>query len=1128
MEINLHSPNAEKSINILNNYSSPFVNRVNHECNTNVSENGQVGFNRFGRLSPNRILRQTNSLPPSSDDKQPKQSRRWQSVSPASSRAGYTLVPTTPTNVLNNEDDQQENESDDDINCHVNLNKSTASYARSIESGEFELATSLKRQSTATRVLSLGADVLPDYKLQTPRIHRWTILHYSPFKAVWDWIILLLVIYTAIFTPYSAAFLLNEENHRKKGKKYFENPIDIIDLLVDVMFIIDILINFRTTYVNSNDEVISHPGKIAVHYLKGWFIIDVVAAIPFDLLLVGSDTDETTTLIGLLKTARLLRLVRVARKIDRYSEYGAAVLLLLMATFALIAHWLACIWYAIGNAERPTLNPKIGWLDHLANATHQYYNNTQGGPNIKAKYVTALYFTFSSLTSVGFGNVSPTTNLEKIFSICVMLIGSLMYASIFGNVSAIIQRLYSGTARYHTQMLRVKEFIRFYQIPNPLRQKLEEYFQHAWTYTNGIDMNMVLKGFPECLQADICLHLNRNLLDNCSAFKGASPGCLRAISMKFKTTHAPPGDTLLIRGDVLQALYFISRGSIQILKDGIVMALLGKDDIFGENPCLYSTLGKSSCNVQALTYCDLHKISREDLLDVLDLYPEFYHQFSANLEVTFNLRDEERAGVDPRVVYKFSRAGGRVPEIEDRTEDDIRKHAYRPPRERRWAKLPRDNSSNDGSGFSYDDDNRRVSTAGALEFTAFPESRDEVPAADLDFNKQQIPLQTQQLVGTFNSIAGVVQQLSTSIADIRQTRSEQIIEDPQQTSAKLGSSMRDEPHRQAIESAPGCGIGVVPKDISEKDGRCSIPGSSGTMPKSSSSMTIPLSSPSLHSHAGAIGGGGECGRAEKQQETVPIETLKVLDDRIDNLARQVQRLEEKLSNDIQTILNLLQHQSPQTRHRINSPQQHSSSPVRHKPNSHRRSSSLHFSPGHGVTSDRSPHRTQDEGDITEAGRSTLNVPVKEGFDSRYSPTSSSHLSGHHSSTHSRHSLSSAQQAQIPSSSSSSEFSPTSRTLPHITDLNQPRLRRKSRSPSSRITTESAFPSRVPDESHSSEPESWDFHTEAPIARLESLDELELSKDDSSNHSTSESKLSPQQPPASSSASTKDVPMSSDV
>ena len=71
---------------------------------------------------------------------------------------------------------------------------------------------------------------------------------------------------------------------------------------------------------------------------------------------------------------------------------------------------------------------------------------------------------------------------------------ALMYASIFGNVSAIIQRFYSGTSRYNLQMDRVKEFIRFHQIQNPLRQRLEEYFQHSWSYTNGIDMNTVLKG----------------------------------------------------------------------------------------------------------------------------------------------------------------------------------------------------------------------------------------------------------------------------------------------------------------------------------------------------------------------------------------------------------------------------------------------------------------------------------------------------------------------------------------------------------------------------------------------------------------------------------------------------------
>lgn len=87
-----------------------------------------------------------------------------------------------------------------------------------------------------SQVLSLGADILPEYALQSPRIHKWTILHYSPFKAVWDWIILLLVMYTAIFTPYVASFLLHEpsyvaEFNERKFKHYSTDLIGITELL---------------------------------------------------------------------------------------------------------------------------------------------------------------------------------------------------------------------------------------------------------------------------------------------------------------------------------------------------------------------------------------------------------------------------------------------------------------------------------------------------------------------------------------------------------------------------------------------------------------------------------------------------------------------------------------------------------------------------------------------------------------------------------------------------------------------------------------------------------------------------------------------------------------------------------
>lgn len=65
-----------------------------------------------------------------------------------------------------------------------------------------------------------------------------------------------------------------------------------------------------------------------------------------------------------------------------------------------------------------------GWLHELGKRLETpYANSTLGGPSVRSSYIAALYFTLSSLTSVGFGNVCANTDAEKIFSICTMLIG---------------------------------------------------------------------------------------------------------------------------------------------------------------------------------------------------------------------------------------------------------------------------------------------------------------------------------------------------------------------------------------------------------------------------------------------------------------------------------------------------------------------------------------------------------------------------------------------------------------------------------------------------------------------------------------------------------------------------------
>jgi hypothetical protein len=105
--------------------------------------------------------------------------------------------------------------------------------------------------------------------------------------------------------------------------------ITIIAVSVDITFIIDIAINFRTTYVNKNDEVVSAPSKIALNYFRGWFLIDLVAAIPFDLLIAGSSAETDEVRFCTPNTAIPLTIRRLSFTFHRYYTFASRCLVVL-------------------------------------------------------------------------------------------------------------------------------------------------------------------------------------------------------------------------------------------------------------------------------------------------------------------------------------------------------------------------------------------------------------------------------------------------------------------------------------------------------------------------------------------------------------------------------------------------------------------------------------------------------------------------------------------------------------------------------------------------------------------------------------------------------------------------------
>lgn len=80
---------------------------------------------------------------------------------------------------------------------------------------------------------------------------------------------------------------------------------------------------------------------------------------------------------------------------------------------------------------------------------------------------------------------------ENIMMLLPLLPPALMHAVVFGNVTAIIQRMYSRRSLYHTRTKDLKDFIRVHRLPQQLKQRMLEYFQATWSVNNGINTNEV-------------------------------------------------------------------------------------------------------------------------------------------------------------------------------------------------------------------------------------------------------------------------------------------------------------------------------------------------------------------------------------------------------------------------------------------------------------------------------------------------------------------------------------------------------------------------------------------------------------------------------------------------------------
>lgn len=318
--------------------------------------------------------------------------------------------------------------------------------------------------------------------------------------------------------------------------------------------------------------------------------LDVLAAVPTFALGLA----PPFLLLRLLKLHRVAGLMRAYTR--RHAGQASRLRLIYFAYWlAVVVHLVACGFVQLGGVAADGSDA--------------------------ARYLDALYWCVSTLTTVGFGDIVPRTPVQKLYAIGVMFLGVGVYAFLIGNIASLLTTLDPLRAAHDQQRERVGAFMRYRGLPAGLRQRVQAYLDFVWDEGLAVDEEATLSTLPPGLREELALHLRRDLVRGVPLFAGASEAFVRDIALQMQSFVALPGDVLVRAGDHGHEMYFIGRGRVEVLSPaGAVYRTLGAGDFFGEIALVDDTA--RTATVRALAPSDLYVLDRALFERVAAGYPD--------------------------------------------------------------------------------------------------------------------------------------------------------------------------------------------------------------------------------------------------------------------------------------------------------------------------------------------------------------------------------------------------------------------------------------------------------------------------------------------------------------------------
>ncbi|WOK98620.1 hypothetical protein Cni_G07332 [Canna indica] len=423
----------------------------------------------------------------------------------------------------------------------------------------------------------------------------------------WQMFLIVLVFYSAWASPFELAF-----------PKVGSGSLLIFDLIVDCFFGIDIVVSFFVAYFNrSTYLLVEDRRKIAKRYLtRPWFVMDVASTVPFQVIyriLTGRTNGAPVfAVVNMLRLWRLRRASMLFARLEkdiRFSYFWTRYVKLICVTLFAV-HTAGCVYYFMATKYKDKENTWIG--SQIADFEER---------SIWLGYTYAMYWSITTLTTVGYGDLHAWNTGEKVFTIFLMLFNIGLTAYLIGNMTNLIVHAATRTFLMRNTINQLSRFASKHRLPDGMRDQIMAHLQLKFR-TMELQQEEVIADLPKAIRSTIAQHLFQRTVAATYLFRDVSEDFIVQLVSEMKAEYFPPKMDIIIENEIPTDFYIIVSGAVEVLttKTGSdkILSTLGPADLVGEIGVIFNI--PQPFTVRSKRLSQVVRISHQHFLHIVQPY----------------------------------------------------------------------------------------------------------------------------------------------------------------------------------------------------------------------------------------------------------------------------------------------------------------------------------------------------------------------------------------------------------------------------------------------------------------------------------------------------------------------------